>query len=111
MRAYLDGSEALKLGKEIGTAGTDSGQIGVCDPKLLLAAFATAFDNNEDQIFNSLASGFDDCCGVYRPKVGTAGCVVYVPSGFGDGGGPVVELRAGRRTVGLTTNFIAADET
>ena len=110
MRAYLDGAENLKLGKEIGEAGTDSGQIGVCDPKLLMEAFAAAFDNDEDQVLESLESAFDDACGVYRPKPKAGGCIVYVPSGFGDGGSAVFELRAGGRTVGLETEFIATDK-
>jgi hypothetical protein len=110
LRAYLDEAEDLKPGKEIGEAGTDSGQMGVCDPKLLMAAFAAAFENDEDQILDSLESAFDDHCGIYRPKPKTDGCIVYVPSGFGDGGGPVLELRSGRRTVGFETKFIATEE-
>lgn len=110
MRAYLDESDNPKPGKKIGDAGTDSGQIGVCDPKLLMAAFAAAFDNDEDEVLESLESAFDDGCGVYYPKPNAAGCLVYVPSGFGDGGNAVFELRSGGRTVGLETEFIATDK-
>lgn len=107
MRVYLDASGELTLGTAIGDAGTDSGQLGVCDPELIIQAFAAAFANDEDQILDSLKSAFDDSCGVYRPNAKAEGCVVYVPSGYGDGGGPVLELRAGRRAVGLETEFIA----
>ena len=110
LRTYLDGCDDLKLGKEIGEAGTDFGQMGVCDPKLIVEAFAVAFQNDEEQILNSLEGGFDDHCGVYRPKAKSDGCVVYVPSGFGDGSGPVRELRAGRRRVGIETEFINTDQ-
>jgi len=106
LRAYLDGCNDLELGKEVGEAGTDSAQMGVCDPKLIMEAFSAAFGNDEDQIINSLEKAFDDPCGVYRPKAKADGCVVYVPSGCGDGGGPVCELRVGRRRVGIETEFI-----
>lgn len=110
LRVYLDGNEDPKLGKEIGEAGTDSAQIGVCDPKLIMEAFAAAYDNDENRILDSLETTFDDLCGVYRPKPKTDGCVVYVPSGFGDGGGPVCELRVGRRRVGIETEFISSGD-
>lgn len=110
LRVVLDGTPEAKLGKEFGEAGTDSGQLGVCDPKLFLAALTAACKGDEERILAALESAFDSECGVYRPQRAGAGCLVYVPSGFGDGGGPVWRLCQGRQTVGLETVFIPQDE-
>jgi hypothetical protein len=110
MRAYLDDSENLKTGKEIGEAGTDTGQIGVADPNLLKAAWEKAFGGDEDKILEALEDGFDEECGIHYPKPRTDGCIVYVPSGFGDGGGPVCEIKSGRKRVGIEASFIESAE-
>jgi hypothetical protein len=109
LRTYLQGTKGLKLGKAIGEAGTDTAQMGVADPKLIAQALADAFGNDEDGILEALESAFDDDCGAYRPKAKATGCVVYVPSGFGDGGGPVWRLQASRQTVGVETEFISPE--
>jgi hypothetical protein len=106
MRVYLDGSPDLKTGKVVGEVGTDSGQIGVGDPALFLEAITARIKDDEGQFLDALESAFATECGVYRPKAKVLGCIVYVPAGLGDGGGPVWSLRAGRRMVGVETEFI-----
>lgn len=110
MRACLEGSENLKTGKEVGEAGTDTGQMGVADPALLKTALGQAFGDNEGAILEALEDSFDDKCGTYRPKRGADGCIIFLPSGFGDGGGPVRELKSGRRRVGIETEFMTSNE-
>jgi len=59
---------------------------------------------------DSLDEAFDDLFGVYLPKMKHDGCVVYVPSGFGDGGVSLRELCVGRRPVNIEREFISTHQ-
>ena len=98
----------LAPGEEIGEAGTDSAAIGVCDARELLAAFRSRF--GDDMNMNAAAQFLEDFdyqrCGVLQPDENVEASLVYVHSGFGDGGGPVYELVADGRRVGVEVPFI-----
>jgi len=87
--------------KQIGIVGVDSGQILICDPCYIDSEWEhlkNEVDSNE--IFDPAHKGkfnYGGCCqatmkegGQLNYNLGHAGAGVAVPSGFGDGGYPVI---------------------
>ncbi|MDP6442207.1 MAG: hypothetical protein QGG36_07885 [Pirellulaceae bacterium] len=110
VRAYLSGSAELVQGAEVDEAGTDSGQIGLADQPELKASFDVACGDDVDAALDMLEEGVDGPVGVFEPVAGGSGKVVFLPSGFGDGGGPVIELQSDAARVGIEHAFFAPDE-
>jgi len=112
LRACLNRVKSPLLGEEIDTAGTDSAQIGVCDPWALKAAFEAVCGDDEDKALDLLKRQLHSAYGIIRPDPDGEGTVAFVPSGFGDGSGPVFELLSrSKRRVGIELEFIAAGQT
>lgn len=105
-RVRKRGTQQPTRGGVVGDAGTDSGQIGIADPVALKSSFDTVCGDDVDRALNLLAKGIKSRVGIFRPKRGGAGCLVYLPSGFGDGGGPVVQLLQDGECVGLEHEMI-----
>lgn len=108
VRFRRESEQQLKLGNAVGDAGTDSGQIGIADPIALKSSFDAKCGDDVDRALNLLEKGIKSRIGVFRPARGRDGCLVYLPSGFGDGGGPVHRLLGGRECVGLEHELIPA---
>jgi hypothetical protein len=101
-------AQDFELGEELAEAGTDSASIGVCDAVAMLAAYQAKFaDRNSGALF---LEDYDfERAGTLRIDDGPS--LVYVQSGFGDGAGPVYELLANSRRVGVELEFIAEGAT
>lgn len=110
IRVLLDGVGEVTLGDECGEAGTDSGQIGVADQQALKSAFEARFGDDVDAALECLEDAFHSEVGVFVPEPGSETSLVYVPSGFGDGGGPVFQLLSGEKCVGIEHAFIDASD-
>lgn len=108
VRVRQEGAQPLRIGDVVGEAGTDSGQIGIADPVELKSSFDAVCGDDVDRALDMLEKGIRRQIGVFRPARGRDGCVVYLPSGFGDGGGPVVRLLNDHACVGLEHEFISA---
>jgi hypothetical protein len=109
VRVVRDGASNIVLGDQVGIAGTDTGQIGVADPPALKDAFEAAFPDGEKAALDSLESATSKPFGVFRPDSHGSGMLVFVPSGFGDGCGPVFGLLSHGQRIGIEHEFIAAD--
>ena len=108
VRVRKQGVAQPTTGDVVGEAGTDSGQIGIADPAALKSSFDAACGNDVDRALDMLKKGISSRIGVFDPKRGSDGRLVYLPSGFGDGGGPVVRLLDARECIGLEHEFIPA---
>ena len=108
IRVYRAGSTDIAVGDEIGEAGTDSAQIGVADQQALKAAFDESCGDDVDAALDMLEENIDGAVGVFEPVPDGDGRLVFLPSGVGDGGGPVFELLEGRERVGIEHAFIDA---
>jgi hypothetical protein len=95
------------LGKEVGEAGTDSALIAVCDIHALDAVIGDQAEAFQQLIESAIQSD----CGLVEVRLNGVCMMPYVPSGFGDGTGPVFELRSKRKVVGMELEFIAPDFT
>jgi len=102
LRVVLQTAENPALGDEVGEAGTDTARIAVCD----IGALDAAVGSDDDQ-FQELVTAHDyKECGVVKFRLTRPVEMPYVSSGFGDGSGPVFELTAGRRRVGVELEFL-----
>lgn len=110
LRVVRQGATECSPGGIVGEAETDSAQLGIADIGALKAALAAACGDDEDVAFDLLEEGVDGDIGVFEPQPGHAGRLVYLPSGFGDGGGPVWELVSGRTRIGFEHEMIDATE-
>ena len=108
LRACLSRIKTPVLGDEVDSAGTDSGQVGVGDPIALKEAFEAVCGNEVDQALDLLEQQTEPACGIIQPNPKGNATVAFVPSGFGDGTGPVFELvsRGKGRVVGIELEFI-----
>lgn len=106
LRVCAIGTDEPKLGAELTQAGTDSAAIGVCDAEAMLTSYRAKFgdDRNRGALF--LEEFAFQRAGVLRVDDGVGPALVYVQSGFGDGGGSVLELLDGARRVGVELPFI-----
>lgn len=110
LRVRLARATEVAVGDEIGEAETDSAQVGVADPGALKSAFDAACGDDEDAALDLLEEGTESAPGVFEPQPGKPGRLVYVPSGLGDGGGPVLELLSAGERVGVEHAFIDSAE-
>ena len=108
VRVRLKSSKKPRQGESIEEAGTDSGLIGVADPIALKSAFDEVCGADVNQALAMLDRGVRGRIGKFEPHRGGAGKLVYLPSGFGDGEGPVYELLEGDEPVGLEHEIIPA---
>ncbi len=107
IRARLKSSMSVLVGSKIGETGTDCAMIGICD----IGAFAAACKDAADEVQSELEektwrAGF----GRIAFKKYRGAIMAFVPSGDGDGCGPVRELIESNRRVGLQHDFYAEEE-
>jgi uncharacterized protein (TIGR03067 family) len=95
--------ENPQLGDAIGTAGTDSAAIGVCDSAAFLASLDQAFGEDEDAAHAYFSENVREVVGILEPLVGGA-VLPYVGTGS-DGGGRVHELLLNGKRIGIELNF------
>jgi hypothetical protein len=105
VRAILSGTLEPRLGKEIGEAGTDSALIGLCD----IGALETAVSRDHEKFQQAIKDHPGAYFGIIRINIHGQVEIPFVSSGLGDGTGPVAELKANRRRIGIELEFIAAD--
>lgn len=110
VRVYRDGSHDISVGDPFGDAGTDSAQIGVADQKALKASFDAACGDDVDAALDMLEENINSNVGVFEPDPRGDGRLIYLPSGVGDGGGPVLQLLSNGQCVGIEHEFIDANE-
>lgn len=106
LRVCQKGIRKATVGKEIGQAGTDSAQIGVCDIRAIKRAYEIAFPDSDDGVFEFFDEYLNPRAGILQP-IGLRGArLPFVNSGLGDGMGPVLELRSGPKRIGVDAEFI-----
>jgi hypothetical protein len=97
---------SASTGREIGTAGTDSALIAVCDLKRIDAAIDGGDDEFQEMIEAFRFARF----GALKFEMSGGIESVYANSGFGDGAGPVYELLdPDNRRVGIELDFVCQD--
>ena len=99
LRVFLSSAAPVSVGPQVGEAGTDSAQIAVCD----IRAFDAAAGNDNDAVQARIESEVQRGYGVF--SLGGAS-MAFVPSGLGDGTGPVFSLLHDRTPVGMELEFI-----
>lgn len=102
VRARLASVEGGVPGESIGSAGTDSGLIAICDIAAVDEAIGDEGEGFQDRIE---AFAFGDF-GVFRAALVGDVALAYVTSGFGDGWGPVYGLIADDELVGIELDFL-----
>jgi hypothetical protein len=106
LRVCLDSVKKARPGKRIGSTGTDSAMIGICDIEAFDAACgADTGEAVQAAIEAQTRSGFGVITLVQHPGA----IMPFVPTG-GDGSSPVRALMADRRCVGIDINFEAESE-
>jgi hypothetical protein len=111
LRVCRKGVKEPKLGAAVGETGTDSGAIGVGDAKAVWNAFEAKFGDDEDKPVMFLEQFNFRRVGLLHPNGSSDAGIVYVNCGFGDGSGPVLGLRDGRKRVGVEFVFVEPDAT
>ncbi len=103
IRVRLASVSAVDVGREVGETGTDSAMIGICDIGAFDAALArdSQEDVREQLEEKTQRAGFGLI--TFGKRGGAA--MAFVPSGDGDGSGPVLELVAGAVRVGIYHEF------
>ncbi len=107
IRARFKGAIGIQVGSVIGETGTDCAMIGICD----IGAFDAACKDAAEEVQGELEektwrAGF----GRITLKKYRGAEMAFVPSGDGDGCGPVRELLEGGKLVGIQHDFYADDE-
>ncbi len=110
MRVYRQGSERITVGSSFGNAGTDSASIGIADQKAIKASLDATFGHDIDAMLKLIEVHWTTSVGVIDPEPSGDGRLVYMQSGFGDCGGPVLRLLSDDQPVGLEFEFINANE-
>jgi hypothetical protein len=111
LRVCRSGVASTELGGQLAEVGTDSAAIGVGDAQELWKAFQARFGEDSDAPVLFLEDFDYQRCGVLKPGGDAGAALVYVNSGFGDGGYPVIELLAGDERVGVELPFIEPEGT
>lgn len=106
VRARLKSAAEFQVGAAIGETGTDCAMMGICDIGAFEAACKDAAEVQEDLEEKTLRAGFG--CITFRKCPGAV--MVFVPSGDGDGCGPVRELLESGTRIGIQHDFYADDE-
>lgn len=84
--------DVVTLSEEIDDTGTDSGRLGFADCHSLRAAYAATCGDDDDEFLDMIEEGITGPIGVFKPDPDGVGELVYLRSGMGDGGGPVLQL-------------------
>ena len=74
------------------------------------ASFDAAFGDDVDAALEALEENVDTDVGVFEPQPGGDGRLVFMPSGLGDGGGPVLKLLSDGQCVGIEHEFIDSSQ-
>jgi hypothetical protein len=101
LRVRLQTAAAPKVGKEIGTTGTDSAMIGVCDIRAFDAAVRFV---GEDAFQEALHTQIENGLGIIKIKRQPGAVMPCVPTGS-DGTGPVFALMSAGRRAGIQLTF------
>jgi hypothetical protein len=106
LRVCRTGIGDAKLGGDIGEVGTDSAAIGVGDAREVWNAFCAGFGDDTDAPVLFLERFEHRRCGLILPGGDSGAAIVYVNSGFGDGGSQARELLVDGARVGVEIQFI-----
>jgi hypothetical protein len=111
LRVRLDSVKKPEIGKELGTAGTDSGTIGIAEISAFKAAFekASKTEGGADEIQEAIESQAAEGFGVITLPGFPDAIMPFVPTGS-DGGGPVLTLMAGGKCVGIELPFMDEED-
>jgi len=101
LRVCIPEGEARRA-ESIGTTGTDSGQVGICD----YPAFAEAWGTDDEVAWAKVEPALWNDFGIVTLGEETGALMPYVASGFGDGEFPVYGLREDETLVGAEIEFI-----
>jgi hypothetical protein len=111
LRVCRKGVKDPKVGASLADVGTDSGVIGVGDARAVWRAFEAKYGDDEAKPALFLERFNFRRVGLLQPNGPRDAAIVYVNSGFGDGSGPVLALREGRKRVGVEFVFVEGDAT
>ena len=106
LRVRLEKAADPRVGKKVGTTGTDSAMIGVCDIKAFDAAVRLA---GEDSFQEALDTQIENGLGVVKVKRQPGAVMPCVPTG-GDGSGPVFVLLSAGKRAGIQLTFREDDD-
>jgi len=101
VRARLKSAASVQVGAEIGETGTDCAMIGICDIGAFDATCKDAADVQDELEEKTSRAGFG--CITFRKYRGAV--MAFVPSGDGDGCGPVRELLESGTCIGIQHAF------
>jgi hypothetical protein len=103
IRVRLKSAQSVTVGSEIGETGTDSAMIGICDIRAFDAAVGpdSQEDIQEELEAKTQRGGF----GLLTFRKYKGAVMAFLPSGDGDGSGPVLDLIAGGQRVGIYHEF------
>ncbi len=102
IRAQLTSTMKFEVANEVGQTGTDSALIGICDIDAFDAACKKGFgDEVQEQLEHKTQAGF----GRITLKEYRGAVMAFVPSGDGDGSGPVLGLLSDGTCIGLQHDF------
>jgi len=107
LRVRLKTAKNLKLGKEMGEAGTDSGTIGVCEIDAFEAAYKK--EGGADHVQEAIDSLMGGDVGILKVPNFPDAIMPYVPTGS-DGGGPVFAVMSNGKRVGIELPFMDEDD-
>jgi hypothetical protein len=93
----------------IGDISVDFASVGICDHPLFLAA-TQPFAQDEEQFFALYANKLNDAYGRIVLPADPRVAMIFVSSGWGDGGYPVYRLVAEQQIIGVEVEFIDPDE-
>src|SRR5262249_15994220 len=109
VRAIRVGAKKVCVGAKVGEAGTDYAPIGVADQPALFSSVIAASPGGADAGLDFWVERLESVpgdWGVVQPNPKEEVWMVRVPSGFGDGSGPVHELLDEGSRVGIEHVFI-----
>ena len=106
LRVRLQSAKKPKLGKEVGTAGTDSAMIGVCDIKAFNKAIGS---DSEEEVQEVIEAQTGDGFGIITIRKFPGTAMPFVPTGS-DGIGPVIALMSGQKCVGIELPFMDEEQ-
>ena len=101
LRVRLETTADPRIGKEVGTTGTDSAMVGVCDFKAFDAAVQCA---GEDAFQEALHTQIKNGLGIIKVNRQPGAVMPCVPTGS-DGSVPVFALLSAGRRAGIQLNF------
>ena len=106
VRARLKSAASFQVGAQVGETGTDCGMVGICDIGAFDAACKDGAEVQDELEEKTSRAGFG--CITFRKYRGAV--MAFVPSGDGDGCGPVRALLESGTRIGIQHNFYGDEE-